>query len=51
MDGLPAHTAESLQVFLNVYDVQQQQQGEGRGTVGRINDVLGPRGLGLGGEW
>lgn len=42
-------TAGPLQVLLNVYDVAQQ--GDGKGTVVRLNNLVGPKGLGLGGEW
>jgi len=36
-----------LQVLLNVYDVAQ---GDSKGTVVRLNNLVGPKGLGLGGE-
>lgn len=35
-------------MLLNVYDVAQQ--GDSRGTVVRLNNLVGPKGLGLGGE-
>lgn len=48
-DGLasPRSAAGPLQVLLNVYDVAQ---GDSKGTVVRLNNLVGPKGLGLGGE-
>lgn len=44
----PHRSAGPLSVHLNVYDVAQQ--GDGKGTVVRLNNLVGPKGLGLGGE-
>jgi hypothetical protein len=48
-DGLasPGSAAGTLQVLLNVYDVAQ---GDSKSTVVRLNNLVGPKGLGLGGE-
>lgn len=46
--GSAAGGAGPLQVLLNVYDVAQQ--GDSKGTVVRLNNLVGPKGLGLGGE-
>lgn len=35
-------------MLLNVYDVAEQ--GDSKGTVVRLNNLVGPKGLGLGGE-
>jgi hypothetical protein len=47
-DGLGSPGAAGpVSVLLNVYDVAQ---GDSKGTVVRLNNLVGPKGLGLGGE-
>lgn len=43
----PSSAAGPLQVLLNVYDVAQ---GDSKSTMVRLNNLVGPKGLGLGGE-
>jgi hypothetical protein len=47
-DGLNSPgSVEPLHVLLHVYDVAQ---GDNKGTVVRLNNLVGPKGLGLGGQ-